>query len=190
MPTSDVVDAMATPEIAAAEDVTAPAQDLRAAFLESYGAEFGFSPPAAPIELPSSPELEFSWADDEELQRRIQAFAATVPDYFATIERSGHWGVPSHVVGYIRSSRRGPEVVYHLAKNPDIAALIGRASRAGGIALLLALERQLRQRAVFADHPGAQYVIPHSFVPTAREEAVAAQLLCMFTWDVEALSAS
>ncbi len=190
MSASDRVDTMAAPETAAAEDVPSPARDALTAFLDAYGTEFGFSAPMAPVELPPSPELEFSWADDEELHRRIQAFAATVPDYFATIERCGHWGIPSHIVGYIRSSQRGPEVVYHLAKNPDLAAQIGRASRAGGVALLLALERQLRQRAVLVDRPDARFVIPHSFVSTAKDEEIAARLLCMFTWDVEALSAS
>jgi hypothetical protein len=52
-------------------------------------------------------------------------FAATVDDY-NTVTRSQSLSVTPHMVETLQNAEKGPEVLYYLAKNPEVSANLAR----------------------------------------------------------------
>ena len=144
--------------------------DPRTAFFASGDTSAGFP----------TPVCELAWADDAEFQRRITAFAATVPDYHETL-RGCCWRVPGHVNAYLRISVRAPEVSYYLAKHPAIFGTIVVAPPIEAVAQLLALERELDEwRGWYFTRmltPEELYSLTLSAAPTPEEGRAARRLL-------------
>ena len=123
---------------------------------------------------------DLAWADDAELQRRIVAFAATVPDYHETLKGCS-WRMPGHVTAYFRTSFRAPEVSYYLAKHPAIFDTIIAVPPIQAVAQLLALERELdewrRRCFIRMLTPEELYSLTLLAVPTPEESRAARRLL-------------
>lgn len=138
--------------------------------------------------LPSSPELEFSWADDAECRRRAHAFAMWVRDYEATVNGTAAWRLSNHIEAYLRISAYGAQLTYYLAKHADLFVTISAARPADSIALLLNLERQLRSLEAAALTSAvplqAVYSSDYAIVPTPKDDEAAAQVLQMLALDV------
>jgi hypothetical protein len=131
-------------------------------------------------------EFEFSWADNAELSRRVDAFAERVPDYQAVLGRAA-WVLPGHMEAYLRASRNGPQLGYCLAKQPHLFLAIAGAPSVQGIAMLLSIEREMRHAAAAGSL--MQHSITYTFAPTAKELQEATQLLWLFAWDTHCLEA-
>jgi len=69
---------------------------------------------------------------EQEFGSREAAYAATVKDYddvvYGEVDGQRKWAASPAVAESIRSSESGPELAYHLAKNPDLALEISRLS--------------------------------------------------------------
>jgi hypothetical protein len=130
--------------------------------------------------------MDYRWADDQELRRRVGAFAATVPDYYPVLD-STPWKVPRHVEAYIRASMNGPRLGYYLAKHRHLYAAIIETSPTYAIARLLSLDRQLEQQSQSVQ-PEILYSVEYTLTPTAHEVQVAAQILRLFGWDHQQVS--
>lgn len=82
--------------------------------------------------------------------QRQAAFAAKVQDYDQVViegGRRGEWVCSNEMADAIKESEVGPEVAYHLAKNPDEARRIAALSPSAQIRAIGRLEAQVSQPA-------------------------------------------
>ena len=126
------------------------------------------------------PACEFMWADDAELNRRVQAFSERAPDYY-TVMNDCNWRVPGYVQAYLRASLNAPEVAYYLVHHKQIYDAIAATQPIGAVAKLLSLERKLAEcRGLMK--PRTLYSTPLPIAPTPEECAAALRLLHLVTW--------
>ena len=147
-----------------------------------------FGTAITPDEPPQRIEVEFAWASDDELKRRVRQFAATVPDYDLLVHGS-HWVVSPPMEAYFRSSKTGPRLAYYLSKHPGLyREVYGTSQTWAVLAKLLSLDRQLGVYCSMS--PADLYAIEFDPAPSCADILTATRLHSLFSWDQQSERAS
>lgn len=85
---------------------------------------------------------------NEEMRKRVERAKADIPDFVDVIESADRvkLNVPPHVQALIVESDYGPEIAYHLAKNPDEQARIFAMTPAKALAALGRIEARYEKQ--------------------------------------------
>lgn len=97
----------------------------------------------------------------EQFLQRAAAFQAKTPDYDLVLNNPALPAMDDRTITLLFKSEMGPQIAYHLAKNPDLATRISKMDREGQAIAVGRLEAQLTQ-------PAAKPVAKTSTVPVKR----------------------